>query len=46
MRVVLYVGIWGTLDIELKMQVGILKTSKKRKKNDKKFGKAKKNEQK
>jgi len=46
MGVDLYEGISGTLDIELKSRLGIFKTSKKRKKNDKKFLKGKKKERK
>jgi len=39
-------GILGTLDSGLKSRVGILETAKKRKKNDKKFLKRGKKEQK
>jgi len=40
--VVLCVGFWGSLDIELKSRLGILKTSKKQKKRRKNAQKAKK----
>jgi len=46
MGVVLYGGILGTFDIGLKSRVGILKKTKKRKKNDKKFLKRGKKEEK
>jgi len=49
MGVVLCRGILGTLDIELKSRVGVLKKSKKRKKTQQKFlkrGKKEKNEEK